>query len=343
DSSTGSSVSDSKQSGLRVLSPASLSVTSSIVAGSVLFTVGVNNVGDTATTFDLSVNCPAGVTCSTTSETGVAIGGNSLVTRTITTDGPAGTYVVTATITPAGQAPTTTSQTVTFEAAATTAAAAAAAGAGGTKTAGQPNATKEIPSIAAGKSAVVTIEKTENVVLRSIEITVINSANNVKVTVIKLADKPAIVTQDVSGTVYHFIQVDKIGLTDTNVAKAKVKFAVEKSWISANKIDPMTVALQRYQQSGWNKLATVKVGETADEIEYEAESPGLSVFAVTGQPIIPSQPPTEEQKKEAAATTPTSYGSSLMGILVIIAIVAAAVYYNKNRGRKRTSALKASR
>ncbi|MBI4017671.1 MAG: PGF-CTERM sorting domain-containing protein, partial [Candidatus Aenigmarchaeota archaeon] len=35
DSSTGSSVSDSKQSGLRVLSPASLSVTSSIVAGSV--------------------------------------------------------------------------------------------------------------------------------------------------------------------------------------------------------------------------------------------------------------------------------------------------------------------
>lgn len=338
DSSTGGSLSGSTQTGLKILSPASLAASSTTKSGSVIFTIGVNNAGDLDTTYTVSTSCGS-ATC--TAPSGAqSISGNAVKSHDITVSGSAGTYTATATITGNGQT-VTTSQSVTIAAAQAEAAAAAAAAA----TAGGPTpgvkvtlqkgkATITIPSIAAAKSAVVQINKTEDVAFRQISIFVKNSVNNIQVTVTKLADKPATVTQTVTGNVYHYIQVDK-NVSDENVNLTAIRFEVEKSWISANNINESTIALQRYANDAWNKLQTTKMTDDATTILYEGLSPGLSVFSITGdakaaaapaeQPPAAEQPPVEtpsEIAKKVAAK-----GRTWIAILVVIVIAAGVVFF----------------
>jgi len=78
----------------------------------------------------------------------------------------------------------------------------------------------------------------------------------------------------------------------------KVEFKVAKLWIADNSIDEATVKLNRYDGSGgnWNALTTSKVGEDDATVFFEAETPGFSMFAVTGEKKV---------EVKAAAVTPT--------------------------------------
>ena len=140
-----------------------------------------------------------------------------------------------------------------------------------------------ITGIAAGKAATANIAKTQDMAVRTIEISVKNSVNNIVIDITKLAGKPASVTVEVTGNVYHYISIDKTNLADADIDSATVDFGVEKSWITANNIDRSTVALQRYQTTGWSKLPTTEIDEDTDTVYYSATSPGLSTFAITGQ------------------------------------------------------------
>ncbi|MEM7825084.1 MAG: PGF-pre-PGF domain-containing protein [Candidatus Aenigmatarchaeota archaeon] len=149
-----------------------------------------------------------------------------------------------------------------------------------------------IPSIAAGKMANVTINKTEDVAFRSIEITVTNSVNNIIITITKLAGQPADIVHEVSGKVYHYIEIKKTNINDTQINKTKVRFTVNKSWINSNNINESTIVLNRYSNNKWNPLPTTKVGEDPEEIYFESEFTGLSIFAISGQEKITVAPPT---------------------------------------------------
>jgi len=150
------------------------------------------------------------------------------------------------------------------------------------RTRGRANIT--IPSIAAGKMANVTIEKTEEMDITYISIHVKNSVNDIKILIKKLPGKPASVIHELTGKVYHYIQIDKENITDADINKTLIKFKVEKSWISSNRINVSTIALNRYTNK-WEKLPTRKISEDATDVYFEAESPGLSVFAITGEEI----------------------------------------------------------
>ncbi|MEM3737374.1 MAG: PGF-pre-PGF domain-containing protein [Candidatus Bathyarchaeia archaeon] len=140
-----------------------------------------------------------------------------------------------------------------------------------------------VPRVIAGGRADVTITKTEDLAVRSIIISVINNVNNIAINITKLPDKPASVTVNVTGKVYHYISIDKTNIGDTDISNATIGFGVEKSWMTANQIHRSTITLQRYQVTGWSSLPTTEVEEDADTVYYEAKSPGLSIFAVTGQ------------------------------------------------------------
>lgn len=126
DSGTGGSLSDNRQTGLSVLSPASLTVSSAIsstsvtVGSSVTFTVGVNNVGDESTTYNISLDYPSGLTCSPSSVASNSIDGNTLENNAFTITGnTVGSYTLTATVTGNDQT-LTTSKSLTVSAAAAT-------------------------------------------------------------------------------------------------------------------------------------------------------------------------------------------------------------------------------
>ncbi|MBI2084703.1 MAG: PGF-pre-PGF domain-containing protein [Candidatus Aenigmarchaeota archaeon] len=339
DSGTGGSLSDSEQTGLKVLSPASLTASSTQKSGSVIFTIGVNNAGDASTTYTVSTSCGA-ATCTAPSGT-QTVSGSSVNNHEVTVTGAAGSYTGTATITASnGQtltvtqaltvpaSPTTTETTTTTTSVTTTP---------GVKVTTQKGlATITIPSISAGKSANVNINKTEDVAISLIIISVKNSVNNIQVTVTKLASMPASVTQEISGKVYHYIQIDKNSTAvDTAVNQSVIRFKVEKSWLSSNSVNESTVALYRYESNAWTKLVTTKMGELGGEtdvIYYEATSPGLSVFAIagesaTGAVVTPTPAPEPEAGIPPELTELTKGGNILiLGGLVLLGVAGFVLY-----------------
>ena len=136
--------------------------------------------------------------------------------------------------------------------------------------------------ITPGKPEIMYIDDPD-IGLKMINITVKNPAQFVTITVTKLTGKPASVVHNISGNVYKYIEITPTNLPDENVDKAKIQFQVNKSWISSNKIDRATIALNRYKNNNWEKLTTREISEDNDYVYYEAESPGFSTFAVTGE------------------------------------------------------------
>lgn len=194
-------------------------------------------------------------------------------------------------------------------------------------------ATVTIPSIAAEKSATVNINKTEDIAITQIAINVKNSVNNIQITVTKLDNKPASITQEVSGKVYHYIQIDKVNVTDADVNKTTIKFKVEKSWISNNGIDESKVALHRYAGNAWNKLTTAKTGDDSEYVYYESVSPGLSVFAVSGEVKVapPAEQPPAEQPPSITPPIVAPGGIPFYIWIILAALIAAAVYFFTRR------------
>ena len=58
-------------------------------------------------------------------------------------------------------------------------------------------------------------------------------------------------------------------------------FLVKK--LNSNSIDPKTVKLNRLVSDAWVPLATVVVSSDSGKYVYEAETPGFSIFAISGE------------------------------------------------------------
>ncbi len=159
-------------------------------------------------------------------------------------------------------------------------------GGGGGGAAAAVEVTKTVTSIYPETPATVTIEAAKAADLKVDEITldVKEVVTNVQVTV-KESSLPAganVVISADAGTTYKYLDITT-NVASTKIEKAKIKFKVEKSWTKSNNIDSGTVTLNRYADKKWNKLATAKTSEDSTYYYYEAETPGFSTFAVTGE------------------------------------------------------------
>ncbi|MEK6837040.1 MAG: PGF-pre-PGF domain-containing protein, partial [Nanoarchaeota archaeon] len=134
-----------------------------------------------------------------------------------------------------------------------------------------------IPSISKNTAALVNIPNPAAGVTK-IAFAVKNDVSNVSMTITKLDKTPA--GPALPDKVFSYIQIDK-NVADSDIASATIEFQVDKNWLSANKIDKSTVTLNRLSGT-WARLVTKQTGETTTHAIYQAESPGLSVFAITG-------------------------------------------------------------
>jgi len=128
--------------------------------------------------------------------------------------------------------------------------------------------------------------------LREINITVSNPANAVKITVSKVDEQPATITHSITGTVYKYFNITTQNLDESNVAKARLKFRVNKIWYSENNLNPTTTKLNRYESNGWRTLSTTQTTSDTDYYYFEAETPGFSTFAVTATKTAQPAPTT---------------------------------------------------
>lgn len=184
-------------------------------------------------------------------------------------------------VTANASAPTTTTTTA---APAPPPASTGGAGGGGAATIVTTEETKIITLIPAGGSAIITITKSDTLKVDLIEIEAKNEVKGAQVTV-KESAKPAeasIVIQSDQGKVYKYLEI-KTTINQSDISKVRIRFKVEKSWLSNNSIDANTISLNKLTGTSWNKLVTKKVSEDANNIFYEAEMSSLSIFAVTGE------------------------------------------------------------
>ncbi len=199
-------------------------------------------------------------------------------------------------------------------------------------------ATITVTSISANKMANVTINKTEDMAVSRIEITVKNSVSNIQIIVTKLDSKPASIVHEITGKVYHYIKMTKTNINDTNINKTKISFKVERSWINSSNINESTIVLNRYADNKWNRLSTIQTSSDGTYIYYEAESPGMSVFAISGEEKItaPAAAPEEkkpEETKPAGETIAEVSKKPLTYVYLIIGfvVIAAAVFFFKRK------------
>lgn len=146
-----------------------------------------------------------------------------------------------------------------------------------------PSVTQTINNIMADTPKSVLIAESK-LPVSQVEITTSVSLTNVQL-VIKEITQPSGVSPAIpaaAGNIYKHLDITS-SASSTQLVKMKIKFSVTKSWLTANSIDLGKVVLNRLVGTTWIKLLTTKTGEDAVNVFYEAESPGLSVFAITGE------------------------------------------------------------
>lgn len=129
-----------------------------------------------------------------------------------------------------------------------------------------------------------------------------------------------------SGSVFEYLKVDEVNITSNQTSTANITFKVSKTWISENSINSSTIALTRYTTQ-WDKLTTIKVNETVSDLIYTAISPGLSVFAITGEPIKLKTPKAQETQQPVPETPqPQEKPKSKTGILILLIIITVLAF-----------------
>ncbi|MBI4010221.1 MAG: PGF-pre-PGF domain-containing protein [Candidatus Aenigmarchaeota archaeon] len=196
-----------------------------------------------------------------------------------------------------------------------------------------------IAKISANKQVVVSITKGD---VSEITVSVKNDVTSIYININRLDVKPADLS-DAPGKVFRYIDIKPSGLPESAIDKAKIKFKVDKSWITSNNADPTKIVLKRFANGIWNNLVTAKVSEDATSITYEAETPGFSTFAISFDEAAPAVTPAPGEAPitttiPAPSVTSTTIPSAAPGVggispviigVVIVVIVAIAIYLVK--------------
>jgi len=196
--------------------------------------------------------------------------------------------------------------------------------------------TGTVAQIEAGSSATVEITQEDTLKVESVTIEVKNTVSNVGV-IVKESSLPTganVAIAADTGAVYKYLEITKTNVQDADINKVKIKFKVEKSWVTTNNMDPSTIALQRLVGSDWTKLSTTQTSEDATYYYFEAESPGLSVFAITSQKKAVATTAATTAATTTAPVTPPVLPPTLMYLFLGILLIAAAVIFFVRKAKK---------
>lgn len=225
-----------------------------------------------------------------------------------------------------------------------------AGGGGGTVSAikvtiGDKDAVVKIPSIAANAESNFSIASPV-LAVTGMKVKVVNKVTNVQITATKLDSRPGKVVSDAPGIVNQYLEIAKTNISDADVESVTIDFKVKKSWMEENNINADTIALHRYNEKNdqWSKLNTTKISEDNENISYQAASPGLSVFAITGETksAVPGeQLPSGEQptaeKPFGLEIIKKDYWKIILAIVGVATAIGGLVYFLKIKPIKKTS------
>lgn len=149
---------------------------------------------------------------------------------------------------------------------------------------GEAEETKFIPYIAAGSNRSVTFEKEDEIGIQKITIKVRNDVSNVEIFVKKETTKPKDVPEP-QGIIYSYLNITLRNISSNDIELITMRFKVNKIWINENNINKSSIGLNKYSKFGWEQVSTTLIGEDELYVYFEAETPGFSIFAITGEKL----------------------------------------------------------
>ncbi|HLD85769.1 MAG TPA: PGF-pre-PGF domain-containing protein, partial [archaeon] len=157
--------------------------------------------------------------------------------------------------------------------------------------------TNSFIGVSAGQSYDATITKTD-IAIDQVTFATTSSVNSVEVRVESYgtnvpSGSAAVETTVGNGFAYQYLKIETTNLNSV-LKDANVKFSVTKEWLSVNGISVNNVALYKYANSVWQKLPTLKTGESSTEVMYEATVTSFSTFVIAADKTSTAPPPTSQ-------------------------------------------------
>jgi PGF-pre-PGF domain-containing protein len=172
--------------------------------------------------------------------------------------------------------------------------------------------------------------------IKTIKFTPSSDLNDVKVSIIKLKDKPEVIKKPEKKniTIYKYLDIklttNEEYVEDSEIRSLKFKFNVQHSWIEENNIDKLTVELLRFHDGEWQYLTTSYIDEDKAYLYYEAESLGCSTFAIVGSKVIEKQESNVNKEASIPWSIIIAVIISLSAILIGVLIKARYIYVDEN-------------
>jgi PGF-pre-PGF domain-containing protein len=138
-----------------------------------------------------------------------------------------------------------------------------------------------IQQISEGSEGSANFDKGDRHKVESVTIDVKSNVTDVEIAITAQADHPSVGTNT---KVYESFQIEASNLSDQDIKSATIKFKVDRDWLSNNQIPQDKVSLYRLENGEWRELQTSFQKTDDTYAYYEATSPGLSIFAIAGQP-----------------------------------------------------------
>jgi len=132
-------------------------------------------------------------------------------------------------------------------------------------------------SIPSGASASLKVDKAD-IAVTKVTIIVNAEVTNVELSVSSLKDKP--VSSAAAAKVYQYLKITKNNIKDAQADKITVAFRVPKTWLDENGLASADIALYRYKDQLWNRISVTVTGTDDTYVNYAADVPGLSFFAI---------------------------------------------------------------
>ncbi len=172
-----------------------------------------------------------------------------------------------------------------------------------------------------------TLTTFENTGVKEVTIEVNQEAVNVRIKVSKYDEKPTEVSVENTGKTYRYLQISTENLNEV-LEKAKVKFEVEKTWVSENSLQKEDLAILKFDESAekWNELVTGFDSEDDNFYYYVVELDSFSFFAIgeKSQNEIVSDVISEIVEEEISKINFVWMGI-FIGILLIVGLIGYVV------------------
>jgi len=208
------------------------------------------------------------------------------------------------------------------------------------------NVEKQLGNIDIGEKAIFDIAKMEeNVGVDRVQLVAKKDLANVKVSIIKLKQKPEDIPLKIrkNESVYQYLDIKLTDegeyLSENDIEILNFTFNVNVSWIVEKNIDKNTIILIRYHDGEWQNLTTRLLCENETHILYIAESEGCSTFAVIGSTLVEISEPYISESPDIPWTIIIAITSSTTILLGFILVKARYIYigeeYNNKKVKKR--------